>query len=462
MRRSSFFNPARNVSHSPFNFFQWNFSGINTTSFYGVRLYTFPMMKLIGLFENEYARYAPNPRSTAYLLMQRNSNTPNVATVSQYSFDSLVENEESDACIEEMMKKNAFFSVPTIKQVFEVTGFEGVSGDILLQAKTAEGKYMVGRPHCTMEVTFSASDTQQYTYYSMMPSYKYKQAPIHLSRFNGTPGAQLLARKMGGNVKASDDLIVDNEDVSERAGIKKRDPDQNEVMGSRAVDAYLQCVKKYGRYLNPPVTALLKHSGRVMHLQTLAAKLRRLEHVSPEEIACAHRDRLLRTEWLHRLAFVLHAMDEDPQHEENLGAARACDNTRMMLLERTLKWLAINVPSSENRLNGKFDLLLNTDVIDTITLIAMCQVGQLQFKLTQKIDALALNPEQIHASDLAGLIAILNFMIQNVSPVSVQKIKILPTVPAVINHPTTRFFQARSVATADANKAIQLMPPTLF
>lgn len=397
--------------------------------------------QFLDLCENKFARFAENPFVTNYILLQRDPKTTNIALAMEFSFDDIVKQTGWISQIEshqhEAVDKDAWICVPTVSSSIQLKGFEDSKGDIVLHGQTKYGLNMVGRPLCDIEVTHTHGPSQQYLFYSMSPDNRLS-ASMRIPRLQNSPDARQLRMEKGGRYKASDDLIIHNKEVLKRNAIKKRTPDQNEVMDLRAVDEYRACANEYGKYFHPALTAILYYSAAIMHLSTLRAKQKRKEVISEEEKNIAHRDRLLRTEWLHLLSYGLHSMNKNPQCPENLGAARACDNTRMMLLEYAIKWFALHVPSSRSRISGRFDLLLDTDVIDTITLLMMLSVNGVQCKLMQKIDALAVNPEHIHASDLAGLITILTFLIQNVRPYSQQLIKIMPSSP-MIWQSNTRF-----------------------
>ena len=380
----------------------------------------FSSEKFVELCENRFSRFEKNPPVTNYLLLQQDDKKHNIAVVSEFSFNGITPKKEKPEHI--VVNNGASISVPKVKPILNLNGFKNAVGDVLLEGNTDDGIKMIGVPLCQIDFMPNQGVSQYYTYYSMRPDDR-THSPIHIVRLNNSLEAKKLENQKGGKYK-EDSLVVKNNDVPKRIAIAKRDPDQNTVMGLRAVEEYQNCAGEYGAYLNPALKSMLIHSANIMHLSTLRARLARKEPVSEEEKKIALSDRLLRTEWLHLLSFGLHPMEADPQDSENLGAARACDNTRMMLLEYVLRWFALNVSESNNKLSGRFDLLFDTHVIDMITLLAVLHVNEMTCKLTQKIDALVLNPQHISASDLAGLIAILSFLLQKTEPISKEIVKI--------------------------------------
>jgi hypothetical protein len=135
------------------------------------------------------------------------------------------------------------------------------------------------------------------------------------------------------------------------------------------------------------------------------------------------RERLFRPEFLHLLAFVFYANSQD---KNNLGAALACHNTSMMLLERLIKWLATEIITSQNSVEGRFDYVLDTEILDRIYYQATSKVRGFQFNLKQIIDACPQNPGVIPASDLGGLTNLMYLLLQNEKPALTQPVKISP------------------------------------
>lgn len=130
----------------------------------------------------------------------------------------------------------------------------------------------------------------------------------------------------------------------------------------------------------------------------------------------------------------------NPQRVDNLGAARACHNTDMMVLERSLKWFALNVANSVCLENTKRKRFLDTKVDEYIYFFIAITFNNTKIRVTQEIDALEKNPQYAKASDLAGLIGTLVQLVNGVSPVRQEKVKILPDLQA-LSRPRLTLFQ---------------------
>ena len=382
------------------------------------------------LCDNPYERFSPNPRDENWFLLRDEPKTPNTAAVLRFLTQSFVEKSDWTPHPKRDLKTGTTTEisthVPSLNHVLGLRGIQDVTGDVLLQGQTETSRLRrVGRPLCDIELSSKDYATEGYRFYSVGPP-THKPPPICISRFQASAAAKRLQAEKGGR-KKSGTLTIKNSDVPKRMAIVDRTPDQNTVMGLSAIEEYRECATQYKRVLDSRLMQMLLYSANIMHLSTLRAKDDRQEEVSEKIRKIANRDRSLRTEWLHMLPYGLHPMKLNPQDPKKLAAARACDNTRMMLIECALRWFALNVPSSENRLSAQFDLVLDTQVIDTITLVAMICVDGIQCKLTQTIDALRLNPTQISASDLAGLVGMITLLIQGHKPVSQETIKIAPS-----------------------------------
>ncbi|MDP1575087.1 MAG: hypothetical protein Q8L78_09195 [Coxiellaceae bacterium] len=418
-------------------------------AFYGASI--FNSEHYTALSENEYARYAPNPPITAYFLVESDSNK-SVLEAKQFSFKEIqvASTSKADAVLnvsgDNLRKK---IEVPAVEKIFDLSAnYDPDIGDIVLQGKTAKGIKMIGNPQCQVGYEPLVGLSKSYTYYAMKPNTHYSKKE-RIKKFQETTDAKQLQKQKSGKSKDSNPLRIVNKDIPLRAAITTRTPDQNDVMGYRAVDAYLRGQKEYQKIFSSELNQLLMQAGNIMHLSTLRACLRRGQQFTKEEIDAVYRDRLFRPEWLHRHAYVLHAMNEDPQTKNNLASARACDNTLMMLLERVLKWVALHIPESKNNLYGKFDLLLDTEIIEKITLLASCVINQVKFTLKQEINTLIKNPGVISASDLAGLLALLSFLIQNKQPEKVDVIKVCHS----LSYPTlfdARYSDAGNVHAAES------------
>jgi len=398
------------------------------------RNYAFQFGDYAALCENEYARYAENPAVTGYFFVQKDFRRPGYLEVNEFSFSELHSAVEKKR---ELSLEDKKIKIPKLGPIFDLhAAYDLADSDIVLYGKNDKGEWFSGRPLCQVDFQPVIGVSQTYDYYSMKPIKNFSSTQKKIEKFSNTSDAQVLRTKKEGNTKKSKSLKIVNQDILFRSEIKVRTPAQKEVMGYRAVEEYLESSKKYKNIFSQDLHDILYQSGNVIHLSTLRARMDKGELVSEQVRNAAYANRLLRTEWLHRHAFVLHPKKIDPQKKENLAAARACDNTRMMLLERVLKWFGLKDEKSKNSICGEFDLLLDTEIIEKITLIASCMLQGCQFQLRQEIDTLVKNPEIISASDLAGLIALLSFMVQSHKP---QKKHIVKIEPGFVN---SSFFRA--------------------
>ena len=147
-----------------------------------------------------------------------------------------------------------------------------------------------------------------------------------------------------GNIIKRCDIEVDNESVAKREAIVRRVPDQNTVMGESAIDAF---------------------SGfRESYLETFTPDARKVFE-DAENAREYYRGGSLRTqprpEWLHLAGFGLTHIDQNPQRDSNLVAAPKRYNTKMLTIERVIKWHALN---RKSRLTGEFKTILDSDVME--------------------------------------------------------------------------------------------------
>lgn len=396
----------------------------------------------LNLCENTYSRFKQNPFSTTPLLLQYDDKKP-YGVVSQYSFEKIApmvgayERIVMDA--KKDTQKVVSIDVPWIHPAIDISGFKDLNGDIILQGYILDRMAVNGRPLCKIVHTPKSGPSQQYILYALQPKTD-QLSPITIPRFRQSEEAKQIKKQKSGTFKTGNQPSIDAKSVAMRMAITTRTPDQNKVMGLRAVDEYSHCVEQYEDILYPPLKKMLLHSSQIMHLSTLEAMQKRSEKIPAEVKMIAYRDRLLRTEWLHLIAFFSYPMHKEPQKSSNLGAARACINTRMLLLEYLTRWYALNMPNYRTSLSCRFDLLLDTNVIDKIKLSATIDANGAQCKLTQTIDPLTINPEQISGSDLAIAVTSVKMLLEKATPLSKQTVK-LDQSASVVRMGDSNFFR---------------------
>lgn len=363
------------------------------------------------LSQNEYSRYARNSKMVSYLLEEAVSRQHNRTQILQYATTQF---EKPAGFVGEGDPAPAVYSVSDCA-AFHLPngelGFQGFYNDVRL---TSKRRYF-------LTISLPEKESTDYIFHPLSPTTRVPgfdaSMPIR-EKFKDTVDAQAL-KTMPKITKESDDLIVHNADIPVRAEEKTRNPDQKTVMNNlSAMDLLNICLVKYRDYFSPDFLAHLERCAFVMHLQTLKSKDRKGEPVDPAVREAAFRDRFLRFELLHRHAHSLHPVSNDPQRQDNLGAASACFNTYMMVLERTVKYFSIWIAHSVNMINCKFDMFLDTELIEAIHFVVKISFNGVTIQLRQNIDTFVENPEYAKASDLAGLIGTISHLVNASQPIS--------------------------------------------
>lgn len=203
--------------------------------------------------------------------------------------------------------------------------------------------------------------------------------------------------------KAGEALSVHHASVPQRDLIKTRTPDQNTVMEESARDAYENFFDSMSEELHPELKKRLQRSFKA----NIKAGLFENSH---------------RPEWLHAYGWSLMPMDKNPQTKSNLGAAPKWANTQMMILERIIKWFALNSPESLLSIKPKFEMLLDSELIQHIDFEVKLQIKERYVLLMQKIDPFLSFPLFPKASDIAQGTAITHHLLKGVGPISEQRV----------------------------------------
>lgn len=211
-------------------------------------------------------------------------------------------------------------------------------------------------------------------------------------------------QEMGKTVKGGHELKIDYVSVPQRDLMKSRNPDQNTVMGESAKESYENFFNKMADALHPDMKMRLSRAFNANFHGTLFEN----NH---------------RPEWLHLYGWSLAPMSTNPQTTENLGAGPKWANTQMMLLERVVKWFAINSPDSLSTIKPKFDMLLDSDLIEHIDFEVKVQLKEKYVQLMQSIDPYLQYPMFPKSSDLAQTVGISYDLLHDIAPVSKQEVK---------------------------------------
>lgn len=180
-------------------------------------------------------------------------------------------------------------------------------------------------------------------------------------------------------VKGGEMSIV-NADVQVRSD-SKRAVSQNAVMGLSAKDEYEALLESRDGELSSQFQLILTRAVEAEFTNAFE------NHKRPE--------------WLHALGFSLTPLSTDPQVKENLGAAPKWANTEMMISERTAKWFAFNEPTVESKVSAKFNMLLDTEIIQDINFQISISSGDRHIETKQYINPLKKYPLYSKATDTA-------------------------------------------------------------
>lgn len=187
---------------------------------------------------------------------------------------------------------------------------------------------------------------------------------------------------------------IDFDIVLSREGVK-RAVSQNKVVGRSARDI----VEEFA----------LEHDG-VMDRE-MEAKLRKA-YSAVLGFSMASYDR---PEHLHMVA---HSLDPgNPQRKENLAAATKWSNTKMMLLERWVKWLAYNCPKSSAHVFCEMVLFHGrTDIAEHINFVVTTRDRGVTIKLDLSIDPWLKYPVYASAWQVGATIGTANSIHRGVVP----------------------------------------------
>lgn len=202
--------------------------------------------------------------------------------------------------------------------------------------------------------------------------------------------------------KGGKELAIEPESVWERDKIKVRKPTQNEVMKQSACEAVQAFYKEMKSKLTDDFIKVLEKS--------INAPLKDVFKSNS------------RDEWLHLYAHSLTPMSQDPQRKDNLAAAPKWANTEMMLLERVVKWFALNRPETFQSIKADFQMLRKTELAKHISYMVTIEDKEKWVKFIQNIDPFQKFPLYRKATDLAQTVAITQSYLNGVEPVSQQTI----------------------------------------
>lgn len=347
------------------------------------------------LAENEHFRYAPNSQKVGHAVITKEDNK---TVALQYDLPQ-GNNEEP----------------PTVRPLINIEAIQPYRGMHRFRAQTPDGHTpMYGKRSIYGKVGEEGDeDPMQIVCFSPSPEEgkqpfygSIKETPLFSNKLSKSAKKELekdLA-EIEQVSKGGAELTVDHASVPQRDLIKTRIPDQNTVMGESARDAYEHFFDKMSDELHPDMKARLKRAFEA-------------------DLKDNFFKNSYRPEWLHLYGWSLMPMDKDPQKKENLGAAPKWANTQMMILERTIKWFALNAPESLLTIQPKFEMLLDSELVKHIDFSVRVKIKERYVELMQKIDPFLAYPLFAKASDLAQGVAITYNILNQVDPVSKQVVK---------------------------------------
>lgn len=347
------------------------------------------------LAENEHYRYAPNSKKVGHAVITKEGEQ---TVALQYELPK-VDDEET----------------PTVRPLINIEAIQPYPGMHRFRAQTPDNfTPMYGKRSIYGKVgDKDEEDPIQIVCFSPSPQEgkqpfwgSIKETPLFNGKLKKSVKKELEKElaEIGEVTKGGHDLTVDHDSVPERDLIKTRTPDQNTVMGESARDAYQNFFEKMTDELHPEMK-------------------KRLKRAFEADIKDNFSKNSYRPEWLHLYGWSLMPMSQNPQKKDNLGAAPKWANTQMMILERIVKWFAINAPESLLTIKPKFEMLLDSELVKHIDFSVRVKIKERYVELIQSIDPFLAYPLFPKASDLAQGAAVTYNILNKIDPVSKQTVK---------------------------------------
>lgn len=339
--------------------------------------------------ENQYGRYVPNSLTISHVLRK----------------------DATGEALQFAITPTKIAEVPVVKQlVGDVSEYQLPTGLPLIHGKTEEGIDMVSCRSYSLRIQVGDGPLEDFTLFPLSPL-KGKRLPAvsgFVERFKQTADVAKIVDELPLYEKRGEIAVV-NSDIPRRADMT-RTPDQNTVMGKSAVDMYKNVLIKYDHVFSEKFKATLRVAAFTpWRGNTIFEAQYRPEH-------------------LHLLSYGLYPVDgedNNPQQVRNLGDASRFNNTRMMIQERTVERVIRRYPqTAKASIGGVFSMLLDTEVINTIYYWIKIQVGDFKVIFPQKVDPHEKDPQFVKASDMGMIVELICLMIQNIAPLSIQKINV--------------------------------------
>jgi large subunit ribosomal protein L28 len=347
------------------------------------------------LAENEHHRYPPNSDKIAHAVILESDGKK---TALQFEVPDSAE------------------GMPAVRPITNIEEIEPFRGMHRYQAITPGGTEMYAKRFIFGEAG-DATHKVPITVACFSPSDKpgkqpfwgsIKPTPLFRSDLSRSDKKELDAelKEIGKVSKGGVALVIDNPSVPQRDLMKTRTPDQNTVMGESARDAYENFFDKLSDELSSEMVTRLKRSFQA-------------------DIKAGLFKNSYRPEWLHAYGWSLAPLSMNPQTQENLGAAPKWVNTQMMILERIVKWFAINCPESQSKIKANFDMLLDSELIERVNFETNIELQDRYVKWVQDIDPFLAFPLFPKASDIAQGTAVTYSLVNSIPPLNQQEVKLM-------------------------------------
>lgn len=387
------------------------------------------------LSQNEYARYPSNAKKIGHAVIIQ---TPEGKKALQYD---LLANKTKPG--EKRAEELSYPELRPLEDIEQTIDY----GSIHYRARTPDGTQMYAK-RFNQGVVNDKGEEETFDIAYFSPSEKKDKPPFFgsskttpLWRTDLSKKAKKDLDKELSEIKTvykGGEFDVDPPSVKERDKIKTRNPDQNTVMGNESArDAYEHFFETWIDELHPDMRALLK--------KAFSADTKDKFDINS-----------YRPEWLHAQGFSLTPMNKNPQEKNNLGAAPKWANTRMMVLERIIRWFALNEPQALLKIKPKFEMLLDTELVNHIDFEVNLKIKERCVRLMQSIDPFLAYVVFPKASDLAQTAGITHSIFNEEQPTRIQTIKGVSRMFRKDAEGQSRSILTRSRAKQQGTQAVEL------
>ena|SRR3990167_13391 len=380
------------------------------------------------LSENEHRRFVPNSDVIGHIV------------------------EGPDGSVYQYALPDSGLDSPFVGHLTDITLFDNTV------AHAFHGKTeMISRRSCHLSIQVDDETPVEYTIRPFSPrenrSINFDDRPVERAKdtdvarrkFQRTP-----VRQKGGNW-----MEIVSADISKRNEMR-RTPTQNHIMGKHHMEEAVEAAQRARQQLRPEedsatipasvagcsrsakeeMTDCLEDNRAFFSddmNQIIQAGIDAPFYVKDaSDPSLFSKEKQSRHEWLHCEGNSLTPLNRNPQRADNLGAAETRYNNWMMTNgERQLQFFALHVPGSRNKIKPRFEMLLDTQAINHIELLALIQISNIKILIHNHLDTFQRDPQDVKPSDLATSVGILFSLIQNMPFLSRQAVRQATFKPSV-------------------------------